>query len=150
MPPLYFLGLVDPIYYSHLCIYLWFAFTKLWRILFFFRSNKSYGAENLRREHLETFKGLLWSAKAKNIEAPPWPWSSDQGLAKVWPQWSAFLFLQSKYLQVLAGESRSYVAAGNSKNLLTCIWFGILKSAKSVSGVGANTTKRALGIHISW
>ena len=57
---------------------------------------------------------------------------------------------QSKYLQVLGGESRSYVAAGNSKNLLTCIWFGILKSAKSVSGVGAKSTKRALGIHISW
>ena len=67
----------------------------------FFLSNKSDAAENLRREHLETFKGLLWSAKAKNIEAPPWPWSSDQGLAKVWPQWSAFLFLHCKYLQVL-------------------------------------------------
>ena len=41
MPPLYFLGLVDPIYYSHLCIYLWFAFTKLWRILFFsFQTNQ--------------------------------------------------------------------------------------------------------------
>ena len=50
-----------------ICLY------KVVAYVVFFLSNKSDAAENLRREHLETFKGLLWSAKAKDIEAPPWP-----------------------------------------------------------------------------